>query len=132
MGEQFSTIVDDICENDMRYPQGAYAFVMESLSYTQKKYKASKHVSGEEILEGIKELLMKKFGPMTMTVLKYWGIKSTVDFGNIIFNLVDNEILSKTKEDDIEKFQDGYDFDDVFLKGYRKQLHKKISRMRSM
>ncbi len=132
MGEQFSTIVDDICEHDMRYQQGAYAFVMESLSYTQKKYKASKHVSGEEILEGIKELLMKKFGPMTMPVLKNWGIKSTVDFGNIIFNLVDNEILSKTKEDDIQTFHDGYDFDDVFLKGYRKQLHKKISRMRSM
>jgi len=132
MGKDFYDIIDDIFEIDKRYRQDAYAFVMEALSYTQKKFRNNKHVSGEEMLEGMKELLLNKFGPMTMTVLKYWGITTTEDFGNIVFTLVDNKILSKTENDDIEEFRNGYDFVEVFNKGYRKQLVKRISRMRSI
>ena len=132
MDERFYDIVDDIYERDSRYREDSYAFVMDALKYTQKKYKSHKHVSGDQMLNGIKELLMKKFGPMTMTVLKHWGITNTEDFGNIIFNLVENEILTKTEEDDVASFKDGYDFHEIFNTGYRKQLNKKISRMRSI
>ena len=51
---------------------------------------------------------------MTITVLEHWGIKSTEDFGNIVFNLVENRVLSKTEDDSIEEFRDGYDFAEVF------------------
>lgn len=132
MSHEFYDTVELICDKDMRYKEDAYAFVMEALAYTQKKFKAEKHVSGEEMLVGMRELLINKYGPLTMTVLKHWGIKSTEDFGNIVFNLVDNKVLSKTDEDDIRKFRDGYDFYEVFHEGYRKQLAKKISRMRSV
>ncbi|VAX35489.1 hypothetical protein MNBD_UNCLBAC01-1464, partial [hydrothermal vent metagenome] len=108
-----------------------YEFMMDALDYTQRKYKRKRHVSGEEILEGIKELLMKDFGPLTITVLEHWSITSTEDFGNIIFNLVNNKVLNKTDEDDIAKFKDAYDFEEVFDQGYRKKLHKKVSRMRT-
>ena len=131
MNEEFETIIEDIYEKDVRYREDAYVFVMEALAYTQKKYKRSKHVKGEEMLQGMKELLLNKFGPMTLTVLKHWGIKTTEDFGNIVFNLVENRVLSKTEDDNIEEFRDGYDFGEVFDSGYRKQLAKKISRMRS-
>jgi len=131
MSEKFDTIIEDIYEQDIRYKEGAYVFVMEALAYTQKKYKCTKHVKGEEMLQGMKELLLKKFGPMTLTVLKHWGINNTEDFGNIVFNLVENRVLSKTEDDNIEEFRDGYDFGEVFDSGYRKQLAKKISRMRS-
>ena len=132
MNKKFETIIEDIYEKDCRYREDAYVFVMEALAYTQKKFKRPKHVTGEEMLKGMRELLLEKFGPMTMTVLRHWGIKKTEDFGNIVFNLVENQVLSKTEEDNIEEFQNGYNFEEVFDSGYRKQLNKKISRMRSI
>ncbi len=132
MNPEFENIIDQIFEKDPRYKPDAYVFVMEALSFTQKKIKIVKHVTGEEILSGMKELLMERFGPMALNVLDYWGIKSTEDFGNIVFNLVDYKVLSKTEEDHLEKFKNVYDFEEVFLEGYRKELAKKISRMRSI
>lgn len=132
MSEETDSILERITSEDLRYKEDAYLFVLEALSYTQKKFKSVKHVSGEELLTGMKELLLNKFGPMTLTVLDHWGIRTTEDFGNIVFNLVENRVLTKTEEDNIESFRDGYDFEEVFEKGYRKQLAKKISRMRSM
>ncbi len=130
MNEEFYNIVTEICSKDNRYHPEAYEFVMEALSYTQKKYKKSKHVSGKELLEGIKALLLQKFGPMALTLLKHWGIKITDDFGNIVFNLVDYKILSKDTEDHYESFKNAYDFDEVFNQGYRKQLAKRLKAMR--
>jgi uncharacterized repeat protein (TIGR04138 family) len=131
VNQEFYTIVDQICAVDPRYKSDAYEFVMEALTYTQKKFKRVKHVTGEELLEGIKQLLMHKFGPLTLLVLKHWGIASTADFGNIVFRLVDNKILSKDNDDNVDSFQNGYDFNEVFDRGYRKQLEKRISRMRT-
>jgi uncharacterized repeat protein (TIGR04138 family) len=131
VNQEFYSIVDQICAVDPRYKTDAYEFVMEALSYTQKKFKRSKHVTGEELLEGIKQLLMHKFGPLTLLVLKHWGITSTEDFGNIVFNLVDNKILSKDNDDKVDSFQNGYDFNEVFDRGYRKLLEKRISKMRT-
>jgi len=104
--------------------------VMEALSYTQNKFKKSKHISGEELLAGIKALLLKKFGPMTMTVLKHWGIKATDDFGNIVFNLVESKVLAKDTNDHYDSFKNAYDFDEVFNKAYRKQLARRLKTMR--
>ena len=130
MNHEFDTIVDRIHSFDTRYHVDAYEFVMEALSYTQRKFRAIKHVTGEELLEGMKELLLDEYGPMTITVLKFWGINSTQDFGHIVFNLVNNSVLSQTQDDTIDTFKDAYDFQEVFDRGYRKQLYKKISRMR--
>ncbi len=132
MSQELGVIIEQISEKDFRYKEDAYFFVMEALSYTQRKFNSPKHVTGEELLDGIKDLLLDKFGPLALTVLKYWGIKSTEDFGHIVFNLVGNRVLSKTEEDNIESFKNGYNFDEVFIQGYRKILAKKISRMRSM
>jgi len=130
MKRDLNEILFEICESDPRYREDVYEFVLEALSYTQKKFKRTKHVTGKELLEGIKFLLMDKFGPMTMLVLRHWGINSTEDFGNVVFNLVDKKVLSKTEEDDIESFRNVYDFDKEFDKGYRDRLAKQISRLR--
>lgn len=132
MGQTFETIVESIHETDCRYKEDAYSFVMEALAYTQRKFKSTKHVAGEEMLDGIRELLIKKYGPMTLSVLEHWGIHNTEDFGNIVFNLVENKVLSKTEDDNIEVFRNAYDFEEVFDRSYRKQLIKRISRMRSI
>jgi len=130
MQQELDNLIMAICEKDARYSEDAYEFVLESLSYTQKKFKRSKHVSGRELLDGIKDLLMEQFGPMTIPVLKHWGIKGTEDFGHIVFNLLESKVLSKTDEDKIDDFKNVYDFKVVFDKGYRHKLNRKISRLR--
>ncbi len=130
MSQTFSYAIEKICEYDCRYRYDAYEFVMEALSFTQHKFKRPKHVSGPELLTGMRDLLLEKFGPMTLLVLKYWGIRTTEDFGNIVFNLVEHRVLSKTEDDRLDSFRNGYDFKEVFDHGYRKQLARKISRMR--
>ncbi len=130
MQNEIESILEQLYREDPRYDPEAYSFILEALSFTQKKFKRSKHVNGKELLEGIKVLLMEQFGPMSMTVLEHWGIRSTEDFGNIVFHLVKKRILSKTDEDDIADFKDVFDFDQVFDRGYRQGLAKKISRMR--
>src|SRR3989338_652985 len=122
MNNEFYEIVERICDQDPRYRREAYEFVMESLTFTQRKLKRSKHVSGPELLKGIQLLLLEKFGPMTLTVLKHWGIENTEDFGNIVFNLVEHKVLSKTEDDKHEHFLNGFDFKEVFEHKYRHSL----------
>jgi len=132
MNQEIDNIIERICEADKRYKRDVYEFVLEALSFTQKKIRRLKHVTGEELLEGIRQCLLEKFGPMTLSVLSHWGIEKTEDFGNIVFNLVDNKVLSKTEEDSIGSFKNGYDFKEAFGIKYQRQLEKKISKMRSM
>ena len=130
MNQEFYDIIDFICEKDARYRPDAYSFVLEALSFAQKRFHCLKHVTGDQLLEGIRELLLHRFGPMTMMVLKHWGIQTTEDFGNVVFNLVQNKLLSKTQEDNIKSFKNRYDFEKVFDHSYRVQLAQRISRMR--
>ena len=130
MNDEFYEIVLKAYAKDSRYHPESYEFVMEALSFTQKKFKKIKHVSGTELLQGIRALMLKKFGPMALTVLRYWGIKQTDDFGNIVFNLVEFKILSKDEHDHYESFKNAYDFEEVFDKGYRQLLAKRLKTMR--
>ena len=130
MNREFDNIVTEICEKDQRYAEGVYEFVMEALAFSQRRFKRIKHVPGPELLEGIKDLLMIKFGPLTLNVLNHWGIKATDDFGHIVLNLVEQRILKQDKEDNIDSFRNGFNFEEVFKQGYRRKLEKIISRMR--
>ena len=106
--------IEKIVNRDKRYKIDGYNFVLEALSYTVRKFKKSRHVSGKELLQGIKEYAREQFGPMTRTVFEHWGVKTTEDFGNIVFSLVDAKILSKTEQDSIEDFRDVYSFEEAF------------------
>lgn len=110
----FYQAIEEICEKDSRYRQDAYEFIMHSLYFTQKKLNKQTHLTGKELSEGIREFAIEKYGPMAKTVLNYWGINKTDDFGNIVFNMVDNKLLSKTQEDSIDDFRGLYDFDIAF------------------
>lgn len=111
-----------IIEKDTRYPVEAYLFVLEALHFTRKRYKKQKHVSGQELLEGIKELALTRYGSMTKAVFEHWGIRKTMDFGNIVFNMVNEKVLNKTEEDSIDDFKNVYDFNEVFVRQYRFKL----------
>jgi len=112
--KNFYETVEFICREDKRYSPDSYEFVMQALGVTQKKINRQGHLSGRELLEGIKDYSIEQFGPMAKTVLNHWGVYTTQDFGNIVFNMVDKGLLSKTESDSREDFRDVYDFDAIF------------------
>ncbi|MBF0387704.1 MAG: hypothetical protein HQL20_07595 [Candidatus Omnitrophica bacterium] len=130
MDQQFYDKVEQVCEQDPRYKAGAYEFVMEALNYSQRRFKKERHVTGDQLLSGIKELTVKKFGPLALNVLHHWGVKNTEDFGNIVFIMVQHQLLAKQQDDTLDSFRNGYNFEEVFHKGYRRQLEREIGRIR--
>jgi uncharacterized repeat protein (TIGR04138 family) len=112
-----------ILTRDPRYHRDGYLFVREALDYTQKAIIKEnrgqlRHVSGQELLGGIRDYALNQFGPMTMTVLEEWGIHNCQDFGEIVFNMVEASLLAKTEKDSREDFQQGYDFNEAFRKPF--------------
>jgi len=112
----FETEVAKIVNRDTAYRAEVYHFVMEALRFTQHRLKRQGHVTGAELLEGIKEYGLEQFGPMTRTVFEHWGVKNTGDFGKIVFNMVKSRIIATTPTDSLDDFTDVYDFEEVFGK----------------
>lgn len=107
-----------VAEADQRYSIDAYLFVYEALAHTQKMFGCERHVTGRRLLEGIRDLALKHYGLMAKRVLNSWGVRTTDDFGAIVFNLVNNGLMSKTDEDSIEDFRTVYDFDQALVQNY--------------
>ena len=119
----FDEAVEQILARDSRYTRDAYLFVREALDYTQKLVGketrgAIRHVTGQELLEGIRKFALNQFGPMTATVFEEWNIRHCRDFGEIVFNMVEIGLLAKTEKDTRDDFQNGYDFTDAFRKPF--------------
>jgi len=110
----FFEIVEAVCDRDKRYKPDSYEFVMQALQFTQKKLKRVGHVSGKELSEGIRQYALKTYGPMARTVLEYWGIHTTEDFGNIVFNMIAVKLFSQTDDDTLDDFRDVYRFESAF------------------
>lgn len=120
----FADAVQQIVSHNPRYDREAYYFVREGLDFTMRKLKktgpaGSRHVSGQELLDGLRRYALEQFGPMAKTVLSYWGVNRCEDFGAIVFAMVDQGLLGKTEQDSPDDFKGGYDFDDAFVKPYR-------------
>jgi uncharacterized repeat protein (TIGR04138 family) len=98
-----------ILKRDIRYTEQAYFFVREALDHSVRKLDEPRHISGQELLDGIREYALDEFGPVTQRVLS----------GHIVFNLVNEGLLGKTDEDSIEDFSDGYDFTEAFAHPFR-------------
>jgi uncharacterized repeat protein (TIGR04138 family) len=108
---------------DPRFDRDAYLFVREALDHTQKVISKDtrgrmRHVSGQELLEGIRDFALAQFGPMVMTVLESWGIHACSDFGDIVFNMVEAGWLAKTDQDSRADFEGGYTFEEAFRKPF--------------
>uniref|UniRef100_A0A7V3ZU40 Uncharacterized protein n=1 Tax=candidate division WOR-3 bacterium TaxID=2052148 RepID=A0A7V3ZU40_UNCW3 len=120
--------IDELVKKNPQYKKAAYLFILDALEYTKRKLRVSSHISSKELLLGFKELAQKEFGIMAKTVLEYWGIKSTDDVGEIVFNLCEAKILSKRENDKKEDFHNFFDFEEEFVKKYfptEKKLIKK-------
>ena len=119
--ENLDETIDQIRAKDPRYSRDAYLFVRDALDYTQRSMgKVSrvegkiKHITGQELLGGIRDFAISEYGPMALTVFEEWGIHECRDFGEIVFNMVDMGLLAKTETDSRADFQGGYGFEEAF------------------
>jgi uncharacterized repeat protein (TIGR04138 family) len=124
----------EVVRRDPRYMYEAYEFVFEALKFTQKALNRvpregtsgdpgpQYHVSGRELVEGIRDYALHEFGLMARVVFRLWGIKATDDFGEIVFNLVEASLMSKTDEDTRRDFHNVFDLDQALLGDYQIRL----------
>ena len=111
------------------YPAEAYEFVQRGLSFTVQKlygsdseHDASHHVSGRQLCDGLREFALTQWGLLARTVLREWGIQSTLDFGRIVFSLIEADQMQKNDDDSLDDFRNVFDFKKAFEAGYRIQM----------
>ena len=120
----FDEGVERIVRQGSDYSADAYYFVKDALTYTQEKLsrnrkrKSSRHVSGREFSEGVRQYVLEEFGPLGFFVLAEWGIHSCEDLGEIVFELVQAELLTKTDQDSREDFAGVFDFWEALVHPY--------------
>jgi uncharacterized repeat protein (TIGR04138 family) len=123
-----------LLKDDRRYKIDAYVFVFEALQYAHNVLKmgserppesetedddpdetgareSERHLTGQQLCEAIRQYALEQYGYMAQDVLQSWGITSTGDFGEIVFNLIRVGQMRKTKDDAREDFNDVFDFD---------------------
>ena len=128
MTDQDKTI-QQIARKDPRYSRECYHFVGEALAYTIHTFREKRrdagedvdeetteqhHVTGHDLLNGIRELASERFGPLAPVVFRQWGVRETLDFGRVVFNLIDVELMSRQETDSLDDFAGGFDFDEAF------------------
>jgi uncharacterized repeat protein (TIGR04138 family) len=119
----FDEVLDRILVQDQRYHREAYLFLREGLDYTQRQLTQNKktdlrHITGKELLEGLRLYGLAQFGPMAKTVLNEWRVRTCEDFGAMVFIMVDHGLLSKTETDSLDDFKGGYSFEEAFCKPF--------------
>jgi uncharacterized repeat protein (TIGR04138 family) len=112
-------LLEPILRHDPRYTAEAYFFIRDALDHTVRQLETPRHISGRELLDGIRKYALDEYGPVAKRVLSEWGIGECIDFGNIVFNLVNEGLLGKTDSDSIDDFANGYDFAEAFLHPFR-------------
>lgn len=128
--------LDDVVRRDPRYAYEAYEFIFAALAHTQRLLgrvppaegtsDQSYHVSGKQLLEGARDLALEQFGLMARTVFRMWGINRTDDFGEIVFNLVEAGLMSKTNEDNRADFRGVFDLDEALERNYRIEVRDEL------
>ena len=137
-----SEAMAELLQEDRRYKFDAYVFVFEALSYAQsvlgmgsenpsvpadvpdeeesdEPEGPQQHVSGQELCEAIRQFALQQYGYMAKTVLNSWGIQTTGDFGEIVFNLIRVGRMRRTAADRREDFEDIYDFHTAFRQEFK-------------
>ncbi len=113
---------------DGRYSPEAFRFLFESLPEAvrlagkEQAEGTERHVTGQEVLAGMRAHAAQLFGPMAAAVWRSWGVRETIDWGRIVFLLVDNGLLNRQESDTVDDFRAGFDFDEVFVRQYRVPL----------
>jgi uncharacterized repeat protein (TIGR04138 family) len=114
-------LLTELVRSDGRYPLEAYAFLHEGLSRAVRACHGDaaaanrpRHVSGQQLCWALRDEAVERWGLLAQTVLGRWRIRTTLDFGNMVYLLVNNNLMQKTEEDSLDDFRDVYDFRDAF------------------
>jgi uncharacterized repeat protein (TIGR04138 family) len=118
-----------------RYHVDATEFVFDALRHTQERLgravesKAESrlqdlddeqfHITGQELLHGIREFALQRFGLMARLVFASWNVTCTEDFGRIVFELVEQGRMRKTERDQLDDFAGVYEFEQALDRDYR-------------
>ena len=122
MSEQPELNLYEIARQAGRYPADAYIFLQEGLAFTVRQVHGDpeqlppgqRHVSGRQLCQGLRRLAIQKWGRLAATVLAQWRITETMDFGRMVFAMIDHGLMQKRDEDSIEDFRDVYVFRQAF------------------
>ena len=118
MAADLENAILDVAQKHGRYKPNAYRFTLDAVGFTVRELEENRHVTPMELLDGIRRLALDRFGPMAKTVFEQWGVLRTEDFGEIVFQLVDEGLLGKTEQDKLSDFARGYDFDEAFVRNF--------------
>jgi len=130
MNAETALIWDQVRNRTDGFPPQAFAFVQEGLRYTVERLfdmdaeelvlddefgdEPAQHVSGAQLCHGLRDFAIKQYGQLARTVLERWGIRTTDDFGRIVFLLVEAGLMSKTDDDSLTDFQRVFEFEEAF------------------
>lgn len=119
----FAEALEQILIEHPEYERDAYFFLRDCLEFTVEKLKKEKggairHVNASQFLEGMREYGLQQFGPMTITVLDFWGVRNCQDVGKMVFLLIEAGIFGKTENDSLGDFAGGYSFEEAFVAPY--------------
>lgn len=137
-GNSFQEVVQLISKADARYEQGAYMLIRQALDFTINRIRKSegraqqRHISGQELCEGLRDWVLDQYGPMAFTLLSEWGIHRSEDVGQIVFNLVEFGVFGKTETDSVEDFRAVYDFRETFVKPFEPVRKLRLNASRRM
>jgi len=127
-----ASALEKLLGEDKRFKKPAYIFVFDSLSYahselgmggdsseTSSEDSAERHLTGQQLCEGIRQYALDQYGYMAKVVLNSWGVQTTGDFGEIVFNLIRIGLMRKTPSDRREDFDDVFDFEDGLQQSFQ-------------
>jgi len=122
-------ILDRVARAVGVWPIEAYEFVHLGLAHTVNSLYGAKtlrsaprqprHVTGQELCWGLRNYALHRWGMLALPVLNKWDVYSTLDFGRIVFSLVEHGLLAVTPDDSLEDFRGVYDFKTALARGYR-------------
>ncbi|MBT3279777.1 MAG: hypothetical protein HN909_03485 [Phycisphaerales bacterium] len=106
---KFETVIRE----DGRYAPEAYGFLHDALALAVERVHDAQsddhHVSGQELSAALRDLAKTRYGLMAKTVLTHWGVRKSIDFGNMVYLLIDHDLMGKTDGDSIDDFRDQFD-----------------------
>ncbi len=110
--------MDRLRARDARYREDAYLFVLAALEYCQTHLEERRHICGRELAIAVRDVALEHFGVMARLVLEHWGVRSSADIGEVVFNLVDEGLLISQPTDTRDEFAGVFDFDQAFEREY--------------
>lgn len=108
----------EVYERNPRFKPQAYYLIYLALARCRMVHGKQGHVSGGELLRAFAEEARNQYGPMALSVLNHMGLHNTKEIGELVFLMVSNDLLSKTDQDSLSEFEDGYDFEEEFVGKY--------------